>query len=166
MQSRGATARLVETDTLGTLEMTTPTRIVVIIALAAGVLVAPPKGIGSNGLPVFGPTFAQAESGKGRDGDGRSDDREDDRDGDRDDEDDRDDDRTDDSSGSGSSDRDRRDTSPTVTARDNISLVYSNGWREWVLNGRYVLIDPQGRTVADRIAGADDVIRLRQLAGH
>lgn len=125
---------------------------------------------------------AYAESGSGRDGDddkgrgrgrGRGgDDRNDDDDDDRDDKDrdddseDRDDDRGDrDNDSNDDASRDRQ-SNAGLGSEFNISLQYTNGWREWVKDGRYVLIDPEGRTVANRPASHGDVTRMRDLAGQ
>ena len=128
---------------------------------------------GSDGDWSIGLRPAHAESGSGRDGNddngrgrgrgrGGDDDRDDD-DKDDDDDDDDDDDRN-----------DNRDTTPNrdrqsnarLGAEFNITLQYTNGWQEWVKDGRYVLIDPKGRTVANRRASRDDVARMRSLVGQ
>lgn len=119
------------------------------------------------------------------------DDREDDRDDERDDreddrDDDRDDDDDDDNSGPGNSNWISPTTSTNQTTQSpgssdnhnsvgpsnnaqrvtqNLHLRYSNGWQEWVRDGRYRLIDPQGRTVSDRRATANDLARMRTAAG-
>lgn len=126
---------------------------------------------GSDGDWSIGLRPAHAESGSGRDGNddngrgrgrgrGGDDDRDDD---DKDDNDDDDDDRN-----------DNRDTTPNrdrqsnarLGAEFNITLQYTNDWQEWVKDGRYVLIDPKGRTVANRRASRDDVARMRSLVGQ
>lgn len=96
--------------------------------------------------------------GVGDDDDGDDDDRDDD-DREHDASEDRDDDRDDDTS------RDRQ-RNVRLGSEFNISLQYTNGWREWVKDGRYVLIDPEGRTVANRAASRSDVTRMRNLAGQ
>lgn len=137
-------------------------------------------GAETDGVWSIGPNPAYAESGSGRDGDdnkgrgrgrGRGGD-------DDDDDDDRDDDRDDDDSEDRDDDRgDRVDDRNDDTSREqrsnarlgsefNITLQYTNGWREWVKDGRYVLIDPEGRTVANRPASRGDVTRMRNLAGQ
>jgi hypothetical protein len=47
----------------------------------------------------------------------------------------------------------------------NIEIVYPNGWKEELENGRYELRDPSGRTVVERPATAEDIARLQALAG-
>lgn len=130
-------------------------------------------GAETDGVWSFGlrPAFAESGSGRGGDddkgrgrgrgrgrgGDDDRDDRDDDDDNDRNDN--RDDDRNDDSS------RDRQ-RNAILGSESNISLQYTNVWREWVKDGRYVLIDPEGRTVANRPASREDVTRMRDLAGQ
>ncbi|MEZ5776944.1 MAG: hypothetical protein R3E44_01140 [Paracoccaceae bacterium] len=75
--------------------------------------------------------------------------------------DDDDDDDDDDNSGRGNS----RDAA-RIGPEDNIDLKYVNGWRERIENGRYILIDPKGRTVSDRWARPEDLFRLRELLGQ
>ena len=104
-------------------------------------------------------------------------------DDDRDDDDDaRDDDRNDRTTSD-----DDRDTAPSTAANSNtassgggsgirnsrgqaaianLHLRYANGWDEQILNGTYRLVDPQGRTVADRRATPDDLARMRALVGQ
>lgn len=43
----------------------------------------------------------------------------------------------------------------------NLELRYSDGWKEVVDNGRYVLRDPNGNTIINRLAKNADVARLR-----
>lgn len=74
---------------------------------------------------------------------------------------------------SGDSDRDRSETvsddsfdqssggARRISTRYNIRLTYTNGWKESIQNGRYALVDPNGRTVADRWAKPEDLRRLR-----
>jgi hypothetical protein len=82
----------------------------------------------------------------------------------------------DDDSGSGSGDDDDDGTAQggksksgggkgALGAKDNITLKYSNGWNESIVNGRYRLVDPKGRTVADRRATLEDLRRMREAAG-
>lgn len=135
----------------------------------------------------LGVAYAHAESGPGRDGDddrrgrgrgrGGNDDRDDNA---ASDDDVRDQDVPEDRNDTGSRDdndnHDDRDTraNRNDTRRDsrglgpefNITLQYSNGWREWINAGRYVLVDPQGYTVANRQATPDDATRMRELAGQ
>lgn len=131
-------------------------------------------GAKTDGVWSIGLRPAYAESGSGRDGDddkgrgrGRGRGGDDDRNDDDDDDDDQDDDdrgdRDDDSNDDASRDR---QTNAGLGSEFNISLQYPNGWREWVKDGRYVLIDPEGRTVANRPASRDDVTRMRNLAGQ
>ncbi len=130
-------------------------------------------GAETDGVWSIGLRPAYAESGSGRDGDddkgrgrgrGRGgDDRNDDDDDDGDSDDDRDDDRDNDSNDDASGDR---QSNAGLGSEFNISLQYTNGWREWVKDGRYVLIDPEGRTVANRPASYGDVTRMRDLAGQ
>jgi hypothetical protein len=53
-----------------------------------------------------------------------------------------------------------------VDRGNNLHLQYSNGWEESVANGRYTLVDPQKRTVADRKATQSDFARMRAVAGY
>lgn len=48
---------------------------------------------------------------------------------------------------------------------ENLHLRYANGWDERILNGRYILIDPEGRTVTNRRATMGDQTRMRDAAG-
>ena len=136
--------------------------------------------IGVGGGWGLGIASAQAESGPGRDGDGGDDDRgghdddDDDRDDDRDDDDrdddhrgdddDRDDERYDDRGGGRDDDRDAVSMQATGSG-DSLHLQYSNGWQEWVRDGRYVLLDPEGQTVSNRAATREDLARMRAAAG-
>jgi len=56
-------------------------------------------------------------------------------------------------------------TSEILGSGNNLHLRYSNGWQEWVRNGRYRLVDPNGHTVADRRAKQSDLDRMRAAAG-
>lgn len=142
-------------------------------------------GAKTDGVWSIGLRPAYAESGSGKDGDDdkgrgrgrgrggdddRDDDDDDDRDDDRDDDDrdDRDDDRDDDDRDDDRNEDASRDrqSNARLGSEFNISLQYTNGWREWVKDGRYVLIDPEGRTVANRPASRGDVTRMRNLAGQ
>jgi hypothetical protein len=62
-------------------------------------------------------------------------------------------------------DNDQPTTNTALRSGDNLYLRYANGWEEWVRNRRYVLKDPLGRTVADRAATFDDLVRMRAAAG-
>jgi hypothetical protein len=73
------------------------------------------------------------------------------------------------SSGSGSDDGDSADTrfnsddfsdGQRLGADKNMDLHYTNGWREWIRNGRYRLTDPKGRVVSERWARPDDLLRM------
>lgn len=46
----------------------------------------------------------------------------------------------------------------------SIEVIYPDGWKEEVKNGRYELHDPAGRTVIERAATSEDLIRMRALA--
>ncbi len=99
----------------------------------------------------YGVDYAYAEKGRGRGGD------------------------DDDNSGSGSGnddddndgrDRDRRGSEQREGTLADLHLRYANGWDERILNGRYRLVDPQGRTVANRRATHEDLARMRALVGQ
>jgi hypothetical protein len=47
----------------------------------------------------------------------------------------------------------------------SIEVVYRSGWKEEIEGGRYELKDPYNRTVVERPASAEDVARLRAIAG-
>ncbi|MGB7262333.1 MAG: hypothetical protein WBC68_09690 [Albidovulum sp.] len=50
-----------------------------------------------------------------------------------------------------------------VTGTDpDIDVLFSNGWRERIDNGRYILTDQFGRAVVNRQAKSDDQIRLKK----
>ncbi len=49
---------------------------------------------------------------------------------------------------------------------NDVEIVYSNGWRETLLQGRYELKDAYGRTVAKRPALQADLIRMSNAASH
>lgn len=74
------------------------------------------------------------------------------------------------SSGSGSDDGDSADSrfnsddfsdGQRFGADKDMDLRYTNGWREWIRNGRYRLTDPKGRVVSERFARPDDLLRMR-----
>ncbi|MGL4308962.1 MAG: hypothetical protein ACRCSU_00640 [Paracoccaceae bacterium] len=48
---------------------------------------------------------------------------------------------------------------------EDIEVIYSDGWREVIRSGRYVLTDPLERTVIRRRAKQSDYERLNALAG-
>lgn len=50
-------------------------------------------------------------------------------------------------------------------AGNNIEVVYSDGWKEEIENGRYELKDPSNNTVIERPARTADINRLRRLTG-
>jgi hypothetical protein len=133
------------------------------LAALSLIFVAFPIDVGGtgDGFWPFGISAAYAESGPGRDGNGGGDDDRRGRGGD-DDGDDDDQDDGDDPDRSSSEWSDSRLLGPEF----NISLQYANGWREWIDHGRYVLVDPFGRTVANRQASRDDVARMRALLGN
>lgn len=116
--------------------------------------------------------LADKGRGRGRGGDDRDDDDRDDDDrsgrrgGDDDDRrDDRDDDRRDDDDRRFETERDSRAPGRTSDRPGNLHLRYANGWDERIFNGRYRLVDPQGRTVADRVATFADLKRMQSAAG-
>ena len=135
-----------------------------------------------DGKLVLGADYALADKGRGRGGNdddddddrsgsgsdrdddrsGRRDGRDDDRDDDDDDrDDDRDRDRDDEDSGrSNGTAGGGLERSPSGVIA-NLHLRYSNGWDERILNGRYILVDPEGRTVTRRAATAKDLERMR-----
>jgi hypothetical protein len=45
-----------------------------------------------------------------------------------------------------------------------VGITYGSGWTEALAGGRYVLRDPEGRTVAERAATAADVRRIGPIA--
>jgi hypothetical protein len=47
---------------------------------------------------------------------------------------------------------------------DSIEVIYPDGWTEEVDGGRFELHDPAGRTVVERPATPEDIIRMRGLA--
>ena len=144
------------------------------ILIIAALLVPFPITVTSlpTGWVLIGVDLAHADQGRGRGGD---DDRDDD---DDDDDDDRSgrrggDDRDDDSSDrdDGQRDRTRRSTQSDAGQSSgferpaNLHLRYPNGWDEQILDGRYRLLDPEGRKVADRVATMKDLERMRAAAG-
>ena len=157
------------------------TRRRVLMLLAGGIVLgASPFGLGCGSGPFLAPSAAWAGDeeddsdrddddggrgrGRGRGGDDDDDDRDDDssgpgRGGDHDDE-----------VRSGPGDRGDSDTS-TVTSSSggrapslrDITVLYPDGWTERIVSGRYELIDPQGRLVANRAATGDDFARMIAL---
>ena len=104
---------------------------------------------------VFGVGAARADS-------------DDDDDDDDDDEDDDDDDDDDDDNRIGTNTPSATTEGPSSQSRDrpdNLHLRYPNGWDEKIRNGRYILIDPEGRTVTNRAATFADIDRMRDAAG-
>lgn len=68
-------------------------------------------------------------------------------------------------SGSGSQGNGKSSAGPRLQEVGlNLHLTYSNGWEEEILNGRYELKDPQGRTVSRRSATKVDYGRMREAA--
>lgn len=79
-----------------------------------------------------------------------------------DDDDDDDDDETDGRDNEGNSKKSRK----RLGSSSNLHLQYTNGWNERIRNGRYRLVDPEGRTVSDRWATTKDLMRMRKAAGQ
>lgn len=119
-----------------------------------------------DGKWVFGVTSARADSDDDDDDDD-DDDRDDkddrnDNDVHDDDDDDRDDDRADPNRPSATP---GRPSSQNSDRPENLHLRYPNGWDEKIRSGRYILIDPEGRTVTNRAATFADLDRMRDVAG-
>jgi len=59
----------------------------------------------------------------------------------------------------------RKGTSVTSGAAttSSLNLSYANGWKEEVVNGRYVLVDPNGNTIVNRAVRTADIARLRSI---
>lgn len=77
---------------------------------------------------------------------------------------DRDGDRNDDPDAQESRNRDIKERSRRTVAElhgDSIEVVYPDGWRESLKEGRLRLRDPDGRLVVDRAATAEDRRRIR-----
>ncbi len=53
-------------------------------------------------------------------------------------------------------------TSGGATAT-SLNLSYSNGWKEKIVNNRYVLVDPNGNTIISRAVRTADIARLRSI---
>jgi hypothetical protein len=57
-------------------------------------------------------------------------------------------------------------TGDRVTIRGKaIDILHSNGMRESVKGGRYLMTDDKGRTIVERAAKKSDLRRLRKLSG-
>jgi len=50
-----------------------------------------------------------------------------------------------------------------IETSSNINLSYSNGWKEEIANGHYVLVDPNGNTIISRTVKTSDIARLRSI---
>ena len=149
------------------------------IAITALLLVPFPItfSVTEDGVYVFGATPAAADRGRGRGGDDDDDDDRDDDDRDDDDDDGDDDDDDDDDRNDGRNDDDDRadPNRPSATLGrpssqnsdrpQNLHLRYPNGWDEQIRSGRYILTDPDGRTVSNRPATFADLDRMREAAG-
>lgn len=104
------------------------------------------------------------------DGDEDDDDDGDEDDDDDDDDDDDGDDDDDDENGGGGSNLAVENGGALPQGSDqrvpeNLHLRYPNGWDERIRNGRYILVDPEGRTVTNRRATMGDLDRMRDAAG-
>ncbi|VAW23017.1 hypothetical protein MNBD_ALPHA12-559, partial [hydrothermal vent metagenome] len=55
-----------------------------------------------------------------------------------------------------------RVSSGAATA-SSLDLSYSNGWKEQIVNGRYVLVDPNGNTIVSRTVRNADIARLQAI---
>lgn len=49
-------------------------------------------------------------------------------------------------------------------ANANLELVYSNGWKEEIDHGRYVLVDPNNNKIISRLANKADISRMRSAS--
>jgi hypothetical protein len=104
----------------------------------------------------FGPHFAQA-------GDGENDDDDEEDEDDEDEDEDEDEDNS--GRGNGGDDGPSDDNSGSNDpAPRNITVRYSDGWTELILNGRYQLIDNLNRQVIDRRATTEDFDRMFALS--
>jgi hypothetical protein len=163
------------------------TRRRVLTLLAGGIVLgASPFGLGCGSGPFLAPSAAWARDGED-DSDGDDDDggqgrgRGRGRGGDDDDHDDLDD-RDDDGSGPGRGGNDDEeirsrpgdggdsDTSIVTSSSGGrapspqyITVLYPDGWTERIVSGRYELVDPQSRLVANRAATGDDFARMIAL---
>jgi len=59
----------------------------------------------------------------------------------------------------------RNGTSVTSGAatESSLNLSYANGWKEEIVNGRYVLVDPNGNTIISRSVRTADIAWLRSI---
>jgi hypothetical protein len=55
--------------------------------------------------------------------------------------------------------------SKVEVAGRNIEVEHADGWKEEIEAGRYEMKDPNGNTVVERAATADDRARLESVAG-
>ncbi len=145
------------------LRITALTRRMLVLIASGVILGLLPVGFSTDlktGEVWFGPDFAQA-------GDGENDDDEDD-DEDEDEEEEEDEDNS--GRGNGGDDGPLGDNSGgddgggDDPAPRNITVRYSDGWTELILNGRYQLIDNLNRQVIDRQATTEDFNRMFALS--
>lgn len=146
------------------------------VLLASLLLLPFPVSFDKDGHWLFGAPAAHAKGdGDGDDGDGDGDDGGDDDNSGRGNSDD--DDRSGRQSRGGDEKADRarknkphatmdRGSRQTGNRPQNLHLKYPNGWDERIRNGRYTLIDPHRRKVADRAATFEDYRRMRTVAGN